>query len=539
MKRHLSYIAALGMCLAWSPITYAQVFGTRIEATSCASAVGGNITASNVSVVCGIPPEVLDALVRSRTVVLEELVTAHRETITLLKGSLDLNERQIRAALEAIGENNIPPERLAAKLVEIAERFRDLQASASTLPGDSPSVIALKADAQKAIEEGELAKASELLTDVVAEQTRSLDRLTVNAADTYDRLGDIALTRLRYAEAAKHFANAAAVFPPGSAHEVKKIEYLASEASALYQQGHEFGDNGALFSAIERRRRLIELMLRERVPSRWAMTQNNLGNALSILGERESGTAKLEEAVAAYREALQELTRERVPLDWAMTQNNLGNALQNLGMRESGTAKLEEAVAAYREALKERTRERVPLDWAMTQNNLSNALFRLGERESGTAKLEEAVAACREALKEGTRERVPLDWAMTQNNLGNALGNLGERESGTAKLEEAVATYREALQVRTRELVPLDWAISFGQQGIALMLLAGRRGDAAMAETALSQIKGAFETMRDGGNAFGAGYFEQRLPVARAIVTRLRESEANQSQAERRGKRRR
>jgi tetratricopeptide (TPR) repeat protein len=147
-------------------------------------------------------------------------------------------------------------------------------------------------------------------------------------------------------------------------------------------------------------------------------------------------------------------------------------------------------------------------------------------REGGTPKLEEAVAAYREALKERTRERAPLDWAMTQNNLGNALGNLGERESGTAKLEEAVATYREALQVRTRELVPLDWAISFGQHGIALMLLAGRRGDAAMAETALSQIKAAFETMRDGGNAFGAGYFEQRLPVARAIVTRLRESEA-------------
>jgi hypothetical protein len=45
------------------------------------------------------------------------------------------------------------------------------------------------------------------------------------------------------------------------------------------------------------------------------------------LGERASGTVRLEEAVTAYREALQERTREQVPLDWAMTQNNLGNAL--------------------------------------------------------------------------------------------------------------------------------------------------------------------------------------------------------------------
>jgi hypothetical protein len=43
--------------------------------------------------------------------------------------------------------------------------------------------------------------------------------------------------------------------------------------------------------------------------------------------ERERGRARLEEAVAAYRAALEERTRERVPLDWAMTQNNLGVAL--------------------------------------------------------------------------------------------------------------------------------------------------------------------------------------------------------------------
>jgi tetratricopeptide (TPR) repeat protein len=109
------------------------------------------------------------------------------------------------------------------------------------------------------------------------------------------------------------------------------------------------------------------------------MTQNNLGAALYRLGERESGMAKLEEAVVAYREALKERTREQVPLDWA--QHNLGHALQALGERESGTAKLEEAVVAYREALKERTRERLPLEWAETQNNLANALFRFEEQQ--------------------------------------------------------------------------------------------------------------------------------------------------------------
>ena len=86
-------------------------------------------------------------------------------------------------------------------------------------------------------------------------------------------------------------------------------------------------------------------------------------------------------------------TRERVPLDWAKTQNNLGAALKRLGERESGTARLEEAVAVYRAALEERTRDRVPLRWAMTENNP----FRQG-------RLSEIGLLCAAAEQHGDRE---------------------------------------------------------------------------------------------------------------------------------------
>ncbi len=108
----------------------------------------------------------------------------------------------------------------------------------------------------------------------------------------------------------------------------------------------------------------------------------NLGTALASLGERESGTARLEEAITAFREALRERTRERVPLQWASTQMNLGVVLKMLGARETGTARLEEAVAAFREALQERTREHVPLDWAICTGNQGVALMLLAERRS-------------------------------------------------------------------------------------------------------------------------------------------------------------
>ena len=105
--------------------------------------------------------------------------------------------------------------------------------------------------------------------------------------------------------------------------------------------------------------------------------------------------------------ALEEYTRARVPLDWAMTQNNLGSALQTLGARESGTARLEEAVTAFRAALEERTRARVPLDWAATQNNLGTALLTLSKRESGTARLQEAVTTFRGALEVSDEKSSP------------------------------------------------------------------------------------------------------------------------------------
>jgi tetratricopeptide (TPR) repeat protein len=485
MKRHLSFVAALGICV-FAANTHAQ----QIKSETGSVAIGGSVTSSTI--IIGIPQEKVDELVRDAKRPLEELTTSQRENIALLKEKLDLNVGQVRAALGILGENDIAPERLAAKLVEIAERFKDLQATASARPGDDPKIATLKTDAQKAIEAGDLAKADALLADVETEQRRALDRLALNAAETATQRGEIALTRLRYAEAAKHFANAAGALPTNSAHEDKRRDYLSRETAALFLQGKEFGDNNALRSAIERYIRLIDLNPRERMPLEWAVVQNDLGMALWVLGDREAGTAKLEEAVVAFREALKELPRERVPLDWATNKNNLGVVLLSLGERESGTAKLQEAVVAFREALTERTRERVPLDWAATQNNLAGALLRLGSRGNGNAMLEESVIAYRGAINEMTRERGPLQWATIQNNLGSALLALGDREAGTAKLEEAVVAFREALKERTRERVPLDWAATQYNLGSALWATGRRGGDAAISGVGITV------TMEDG-----------------------------------------
>ncbi len=248
-------------------------------------------------------------------------------------------------------------------------------------------------------------------------------------------------------------------------------------------------------------RAALEEYTRERVPLDWAATQANLGNALSTLGGRESGTARLrrlwwpiarrggvhpragtarlggdteqsrqraldsrgresgtarlEEAVVAYRARLEEYSRERVPLDWAATQNNLGTALWILGGRESGTARLEEAVVGLsRGAGGIHPRARAARLGDDADQSRHRALDARGARERA-ARLEEAVVAYRAALEERTRERVAArlgdDAEQSRHRAPDARG----RERGTARLEEAVVAYRAALEERTRERVPL------------------------------------------------------------------------------------
>lgn len=402
----------------------------------------------------------------------------------------------VESFLQDLGETPLPPDQWAGQLATFAERYQALRAESGARTNLPAKLELERLRAEAAIEAGELDLAESILTLLSEhmagwreEQNQVLRQAGREEAAILLRRGEIATARLRYYEAAALFGRAAALAPSEDGEVVWRC--LMAQASALHDQSREFGDNTAGLDAIETFGWALDLVLRDQVPLDWAKTQNRLGNALLTLGQRESGTARLDEAVAAYQAALEEQTRDRVPLDWAKTQNNLGNALLALGQRESRTARIVEAVAAYRAALEEYTRERAPLDWAMIQNNLANALAILDQRESGTARLEEAVAAYRAALEECTSERLPLEWAMTQNNLGNALSILGGRDGGTARLDEAVAAYHSSLRERTRERVPLAWAETQNNLGNALSILGERVSGTARLDEAVVAYRAA------------------------------------------------
>jgi tetratricopeptide (TPR) repeat protein len=475
---------------------------TRIEGVVAAQ------TITNSPITIGATPAEQQALVLifSQQIAATSAERAKAEARAAELGTqLGFTQGAVISFFRIVGEQDVPLEHIGPKLGEIAAKHRTLMERWSVLDTADPATAALAAQAKAAIDGGLYDEADAMLLrardqeiaaarqaeQLARDAQQAAERRWLRAAEADGKRGDLAMTRLKYVDAAQHYAAAASSVP--AARQDERRQYLEKEADALYQQGFERGDNRAAAQAIDRHRALARATDRATMPLDWARTQTNLGNALATLGEREAETARLEEAVVAYRLALQEATRERVPLDWARTQMRLGNALQALGGREAGTGRLEEAVAAYRLALEEATREWVPLDWARTQMNLGNALATLGEREVGTARLEEAVAAYRLALEERTRERAPLAWATAQMNLGTALERLGERQVGTARLEEAVAVYRLALEEWTRERVPLDWAMAQMNLGNALQALGDRESGTARLEEAVTAYRLALE----------------------------------------------
>ena len=160
------------------------------------------------------------------------------------------------------------------------------------------------------------------------------------------------------------------------------------------------------------------------------MTQNNLGNALSTLGERESGTARLDEGGRRLPRGAGGIdTREGCRPMGDDAEQPRQRARDARG-RESGTARLEEAVAAYRAALAEsdaRTRAAPMGDGAEQPRQC--ALDARGTEEG--ARLEEAVPPTAPRSRKGRASGCRSTGRRAQKISASRSG-LGTREAGRA-----------------------------------------------------------------------------------------------------------
>ena len=375
-----------------------------------------------------------------------------------------LSEKAIRGAIARFiaFSPRAGTEEIVEAVESFAEDYAKLRGRVRELDAHDNRVRGLQQAADQALDDGDLDEGRRLLREASAVRVDAASEAVRAAAATLARLAEADLVALEWESAAVNWRSAAAMLMPFDADAAGNLHNTAGIALCEFEEKFAGGASNAAIAAFQA---ALDVRTRTALPAQWAATQNNLGNALSLQGQRsgaEAGIALQAEAVAAYRAALEVRTRDALPAQWAMTQNNLGIALWVQRMRSGGAegiALLAEAVAAFRAALEVCTRDAQPAQWAMMQNNLGNALSLQGEPsggEAGIALPAEAVAAYRAAQEVLTRDTQPAQWAMTQESIAIALVSLAETDVSNRchhyrAAREAVSL---ALEIYTPEHLP-------------------------------------------------------------------------------------
>jgi hypothetical protein len=142
-----------------SPRSAGQIGGVSIPGTI--GSVDGDIVGRDK--ITGIPPDQLPTIIEAATSDWKRLTDEQRKIITELGSKLDVSAGALLAFFRTLGEAEVPPERQEAKLVEIAERYKQLVAQVAAAPGDDPEVAKLKGEVKAALDAGELERADDLL----------------------------------------------------------------------------------------------------------------------------------------------------------------------------------------------------------------------------------------------------------------------------------------------------------------------------------------------------------------------------------------
>ena len=224
------------------------------------------------------------------------------DRITQISKTLGVTEDAAKTLLKIVGEDpSIPDDNLAEALTKVAGDYKRRQAQVAALNPDNPTARALVDEAKSEIDAGHFDRAHEPMRHATqaqiaaAQEARKLEwqaqaaeeAQMLGAASSATAEGDVALTERRYLEAADLFGQAAYYVPARQGNE--RRQYLLRQADALYRQGAK--RDASLRGAIEVYERAFAENARAHDPLDWAMTQNNLGDALLRIGEREGGTA--------------------------------------------------------------------------------------------------------------------------------------------------------------------------------------------------------------------------------------------------------
>ncbi len=182
-------------------------------------------------------------------------------------------------------------------------------------------------------------------------------------------------------------------------------------------------------------------LTRERSPLTWASTQTLSGLTSIALSNSDSPNAAdhLRDAVGAFNQSLTVETSSCTPLPWAETQQQLGNALTLLGQGENDVQDFRKAEDAYRAELKIHTNGEFPSQWASAQTGLSRVLSLRGDREHDPVLVCQALyrAMLCAGINKYCMQSGLQDVVLAYNTLGCEFDR-HDREDCRSRLEEEV-----------------------------------------------------------------------------------------------------
>jgi tetratricopeptide (TPR) repeat protein len=318
-----------------------------------------------------------------------------------LAAKLGFTSSAVAEFFTILGQQNVPDEKIPARLIEIATHFAQTQNEVAALEPSDPHAADLAGLAKQALDAGQLTKADTLLEQAkdseraalrearqfVQRAQEAVNRHALNLAKMESTQGDTALTQLRYVDAATHYEVAAAQAPPS-----------ASEDRALYlgEAGDARETSGNLAAA--RADYQASLAIKERLakadPGN-AVWQRALLVSHVKVGDVQVAQSDLAAALASYQASL--AIRERLakadPGD-AVWQRDLSVSDERVGDVQVAQGDLAAALASYQAslAIRERLAKADPgngvwqRDLSWSYSRLAKVRAQQGDRAGDAAK---------------------------------------------------------------------------------------------------------------------------------------------------------
>lgn len=249
------------------------------------------------------------------------------------------------------------------------------------------------------------------------------------------------------------------------------------------------------------------------------MAQNNVGYALTVLGEIEANVGRFSEAIAVLRQSLDACSKHSAPFIWTTMASNLGNALLRLGQSEPSNETLWSAISLYEQVLEDRPQDQAPTDWAITAIGLCVAYSTIGIRERSGAPLERSISLAEGAIRVFSRKEMPQMWATVAHNWGLALMVLGELRGAPHLIAAAIAKFDMAIQERQPDVVPYEWAQTSAFRGIAIGILGFMTGQRALLELSIASLSSAMEKFESLGLNDAVEEMRARVSAIQARMT--------------------